>query len=72
MTIWLFGLVYAAGIKKMKYPDLQEVNKARYFTMTLQMICLVIVIITWPAFNSLMATLDIAIPNLYSTALLVE
>ena len=72
ITIWLFAYIYAAGIKKMKYPDFKETNNTRYFTMTLQLIGLVVVIITWPSFNSLMATLDSSVENLQPTALLQE
>lgn len=70
ITIWLFAYIYAAAIKKMKYPDFRETNNVKYFTMTLQLIGLVVVIITWPSFNSLMATLDSSVKNLKTTALL--
>ena len=72
ITIWLFAYIFAACIKKMKYPDLNEQTNTRYFTQSLQLISLVIIVICWPAFNSLMSNLDLTVENLNANALLVE
>lgn len=72
ITIWLFAYIFASAVRKMRYPTLYEINNARYFTMLLQIIGLVVVIICWPAFNSLMATLDLTVKDLKPTPLLEE
>lgn len=72
MTVWLFGLTFAACIRKVRYPELKETNSSKYFTKTLQLISLVIVVITWPTLNQLMATLDSTVANLDSNALLQQ
>ena len=61
ITIWLFAYIFAVCIKKMKYPDLNEQTNTRYFTQSLQLISLVIIVICWPAFNSLMSNLDLTV-----------
>jgi len=72
INIWLFGLIFAACIRKLRYEDFRETNSSKYFTKTLQVISLVIVIITWPSINQLMASLDLLVTNLESTALLQQ
>jgi hypothetical protein len=58
MTIWLFGLIFGTCIKKIKYDRYKDPNTSKYFTKTLQVISLIIVIIIWPSFNQLIGQLD--------------
>lgn len=72
MNVWMFGLVFACCIRRFRYPDIRETNNAKYFTKTLQLISLVILIITWPSFNLLASTLDLTVPNLDAGSLLSQ
>lgn len=72
MTVWLFGMTFAAGIKRMRYVDLQYTYSMKYFTKSLQVIALIILILFWPSFNQLTAGLDLTVANLDSGALLQQ
>ena len=71
MTIWLFGILYACAIKKIYFKEIKE-GSPRYFTKTIQLIAMMIMIISWPSFNSLMASHDTSVTNIASGALLAQ
>lgn len=72
MTIWMFGILYAIGIKKFYFLEAKNAENARYFTKTFQLIGIVVMVITWPSFNQLMAAHDTAVSNISSTAILQQ
>lgn len=72
MTIWMFGLLYAIAIKKFYFLEAKNTENARYFTKTFQLIGIVIMIITWPSFNQLMAAHDTAVWNISASAILQQ
>ena len=71
MTIWLFGILYAFAIKKIYFSEIKEGNP-KYFTKTIQLIGLMVMIISWPSFNALMASHDTSVANIDSNALLAQ
>jgi F0F1-type ATP synthase assembly protein I len=72
-TVWLFGFVFAGCVKRMRFPGIgREATSSKYFTKTLQVVALIIVVILWPTLNQLMAALDTSAPFLLSTATLSQ
>lgn len=72
MTIWLFGLLYVCMIKRIKFHEVKDSNNAKYFTKTIQLIGFIVIIISWPSFNSLMTVNDTSVQNISSNAILSQ
>ena len=72
MTVWLFGLIYVCLVKKIRFPDLKDQESSKYFTKTIQLIGIMVIIISWPSFNSLTTVHDTSVTNIDANALLSQ